>query len=366
MYVKSIRLQNFRNYADETVSFGEGLNVLFGENASGKTNLLESVYFLALGKSPRTLKEKELVRFGCPRAVLAADICKKFRTHRLELVIEGKGAKKILADGIPLRKLSELLGVLNVVFFSPDELRFVKAGPEERRRFLDISLSQQSGVYFKALSKYNRILQQRNALLKTENRNPALKSMLSLWDGSLAEAGAEVIAGRKKYVERLDSSAAEVHREISGGKEALSLSYETSADGDGAENIRDRLLESLSSSFDKDRELAYTSAGPHRDDIRITLDGHDARKFASQGQQRNVSLSAKLAELSMFETETGESPVLLLDDVLSELDKSRRNKLLELSYRSQTLLTCTDFDFKLPNLSCLYKISNGRTYEMNL
>lgn len=364
MYIKSLQLKNFRNYADETVTFGEGLNVLFGENASGKTNMLEALYFLGLGKSPRTTKEKELIRFGAERAFIKADIQKKYRSHKLEIIIENKGAKKILIDGIPIKRLSELLGIFNIVFFSPDELRFVKAGPDERRRFLDISLSQQSKTYFKSLSKYNKILQQRNALLKSDNHNPNLKSLLSIWDRGLAEVGANIILARKNYIEKLDGFSSDVHREISGGKEKLSLSYETGIESDNYDGIFDSLSDSLDKSFDKDKNLLFTSVGPHRDDIKIVLDNTDARRFASQGQQRSISLSVKIAELSMFKIETGESPVLLLDDVLSELDLSRKEKLLSLSNGTQTVITCTEYDYKTSNLSYMYKIINGKTFLM--
>lgn len=359
MKITSLQLTSFRNYASEKITFGDKLNVLSGENASGKTNMLEAVYLLGLGKSPRTAKEKEMIKFGCDRAVVRAEVKKKYRTHTVEIALE-KSSKKILLDGIPIKRLSELIGIINVVYFSPDEMRFIKNGPDERRKFLDVSLSQQSKTYFKSLAKYNKILLQRNTLLKTENNNKNLASLLAIWDTGLAEVGANLISARKNYVAKLNESAAKTHFDLSGGKESLALSYETSVTGDSYDEIFDSLQKGLASSLEKDREMMFTTVGAHRDDIKILLSGIDARKYASQGQQRSVSLSVKIAELELFERETGETPILLLDDVLSELDLSRKEKLLSLANRTQTILTCTEFDFNPSNLSKQYKIKNGK------
>ena len=363
MFIKSLQLKNFRNYDAASVTFGQGINVLSGENASGKTNLLEAIYLLGLGKSPRTSREKELISFNAERAYIKAEIAKKYRTHVIEIVIENKGAKKIKIDNLPVKRLSELIGIVNVVYFSPDEMRFVKAGPDERRRFLDISLSQQSKTYFKSLAKYNKILQQRNTLLKNENRNENLKTLLSIWDEGMAEVGANLILARKNYVKKLSTLAKDSHFELSDGKETLSLQYECAIKGDTYDEIYNNLLSAFSTSVERDRALMYTSQGPHRDDIKIILNDVDARKFASQGQQRSVSLSVKIAELTLFKNETGEAPILLLDDVLSELDVARREKLIELANRTQTVITCTEFDVKPLNLSKLYVVKNGTVTE---
>lgn len=366
MFIKSLQLKNFRNYDAASVTFGQGINVLSGENASGKTNLLEAIYLLGLGKSPRTSREKELISFNAERAYIKAEIAKKYRTHIIEIVIENKGAKKIKIDNLPVKRLSELIGIVNVVYFSPDEMRFVKAGPDERRRFLDISLSQQSKTYFKSLAKYNKILQQRNTLLKNENRNENLKTLLSIWDEGMAEVGANLILARKNYVKKLSTLAKDSHFELSDGKETLSLQYECAIKGDTYDEIYNNLLSAFSTSVERDRALMYTSQGPHRDDIKIILNDVDARKFASQGQQRSVSLSVKIAELSLFKNETGEAPILLLDDVLSELDVARREKLIELANRTQTVITCTEFDVKPLNLSKLYVVKNGTVAEKKI
>ncbi len=341
------------------VDFGDDVNFLKGKNASGKTNMLEAIYLLGIGKSPRTPRDKELIRFDCERAYIKAVIEKKYRSHTIEFVLE-KNAKKISIDGLPISRLSELVGVFNVVFFSPDELKFIKDSPADRRQFLDISLCQQSKMYFLSLAKYNKILAQRNKLLKTDYKNPSIADMLSIWDTQFAEYGANLILARRAYVKKLCPFAEQTHAELTSNKESLSLQYECCVDASSRAEIVAELISKLRENMDKDLSLFHTSFGPHRDDIKICINDLDARKFASQGQQRSAALSVKIAELSLFEKETGESPVLLLDDVLSELDENRKMKLLNLSCRTQTLITCTNFDFKLPIAPKQFVIENGK------
>ncbi|MEG1791755.1 MAG: DNA replication/repair protein RecF [Clostridia bacterium] len=359
MIIKSLQLKNFRNYTAESVEFDKGINVLTGKNASGKTNMLEAIYLLGVGKSPRTSKERELINFNAEKASIKAIIEKKYRSHTIEVLFEGNG-KKIKIDGLPIAKLSELIGILNVVYFSPDELKFIKETPAERRRFLDISLCQQSKTYFISLARYNKILAQRNKLLKVESRNPALPEMLSVWDAQMAEYGANLILARRAYVKKLQGFASTTHAELTDNTEVINLSYETSIESERREDIVSELLKKLSDNVEKDINLSFTTIGAHRDDIKITVNGLDARKFASQGQQRTTALSIKIAELSLFKQETGESPILLLDDVLSELDENRKQKLLSLSSYAQTVITCTEFDFKPTNMTKLYLIRDGK------
>lgn len=359
MIIKNLTIKNFRNYTAETVDFNDGINIFTGKNASGKTNLLEAVYLLGVGKSPRTSKEKELIKFNEQRAFIKATVQKKYRLHTIEIMLEGNG-KKIFIDGIPINKLSDLIGILNVVYFSPDELKFIKETPAERRRFLDISLSQQNKIYFHSLMRYNKILAQRNKLLKTDTHNPSLKDMLSIWDIQLAESGANIILARRSYIEKLQFFAKEIHLDLTANKENLELSYESLIEPENREEILSEFNTKLSESMEKDINLMYTTVGPHRDDIKITLNGNDARKFASQGQQRTTALSIKIAELSLFEQETGETPVLLLDDVLSELDDYRKQKLYEQANRTQTLITCTEFDFMPTVKTKIFNVSEGK------
>ncbi|MDE7328591.1 MAG: DNA replication/repair protein RecF [Clostridia bacterium] len=353
MYIESVTLKNFRNYEDRTVFFKEGLNVIIGENACGKTNLLESLYCSGIGKSPRTNKYREMIKWGSEYAYIKVTLKKRNSTHTVEFSIDSQDKKRIAIDGIPLVKLSEILGMLNIVFFSPDEMKLIKESPQERRRFADISLSQQNKKYFYSLSKYNNILAQRNKLIKESRDMKSLPQMLYGWDAQFADYGSYIVQKRYEFVEKLQTFAQKIHNEITDGKEVLALEYESNVDYGKIEDMRESFFNKLRANIEKDTNLMYTSFGSHRDDIAIKINGIDVRKYGSQGQQRTVALSLKLAEIYLFESEIGEKPVLLLDDVLSELDLSRRQKLMELSGGLQTVITCTDFDMDLPRNTIL-------------
>ncbi len=348
MYIERVTLKNFRNYENKTVEFKDGLNVIIGRNASGKTNLLESLYCSGIGKSPRTNKYREMIRWDSDYAYIKVTLKKNRSTHTIEYSIDSQDKKRIAIDGIPLVKLSEILGMLNIVFFSPDEMRLIKESPQERRRFADISLSQQNKKYFYSLSKYNNVLAQRNKLLKESRDMRSLPEMLYGWDVQLAEHGAYMIGKRYEFVEKIQTFAKKIHLEITDGKEDLQLEYESNVQYGDVKEMQAVFFDKLRSNIEKDTNLSYTSFGCHRDDIAIKINGIDVRKYGSQGQQRTVALSLKLAEIYLFESEIGEKPVLLLDDVLSELDLYRRQKLMELSSGLQTIITCTDFDMDLP------------------
>lgn len=248
-----------------------------------------------------------------------------------------------MVDGIPLNKIGELIGLLNIVYFSPDEMKLIKESPQERRRFMDISLVQQSKPYYYALGNYNNILAQRNKLLKSGYRKDTLQQTLYAWDGQLADYGAYLVRKRYEFVRKLNDYAKEVHSFLTDGKEQLTLQYESDLQVASTEEIKRIFLEKLKESLEKDMNLYYTSCGPHRDDVCIRVNDVDVRKFGSQGQQRTGALSLKLAEIALFREELGEAPILLLDDVLSELDEKRRLRLIEFSAQLQTMLTCTDF-----------------------
>lgn len=347
MYIESVQLKKFRSYDQKTVEFKEGLNIIVGENASGKTNLLESIYCCGIGKSPRTNKYKDMVKWGEGIAYIKVTLRKHKTTHTIEFSIDSQEKKRISIDGIPLVKLGEIIGLLNIVFFSPDEMKLIKESPQERRRFADISLSQQNKKYFYSLSKYNNILSQRNKLLKEHRDVKSLPEMLYGWDVQLAEYGAYIIAKRYEFVEKIQVFAKKIHSEITDEKEDLELEYESNVERGETDKMKEIFFQKLRANLEKDMNLLYTSFGSHRDDIAIKINGIDVRKYGSQGQQRTVALSLKLAEIYLFESEVGEKPVLLLDDVLSELDASRRQKLMELSSGLQTIITCTDFDMDL-------------------
>lgn len=344
MRIRSLELENFRNYERTDLAFSGGINIICGKNGAGKTNILESVYLASLFGSPRTSKDKEMIRFGAEKAQVKLVIEKRFRRHTIAIQIDSAGKKRVLADGIPVKRAAELIGILGVVFFSPDEMKLIKETPAERRKFLDIGLSQQQKTYFIALSRYNKVLKQKNNLLKEAFGQTDPDAILSVWDAQLAEYGATLVEKRMRYIGELDELAREAHAKISGGKEELRLSYETPLKSNDTDALRAELYEKLEEAREKDKRLGYCSVGPHRDDIYVEINGQDARKFASQGQQRTVALAMKLGEVGLYKKESGETPVLLLDDVFSELDEERRKILLDVTRDVQSLITCTEFD----------------------
>jgi len=356
MKIKNLTLINFRNYDNEVIAFSDGLNVIYGNNASGKTNLVESIYYASIGKSPRTTRDKELIKWGNDYNYIKIELVKKYRSHIIEIYIDSLSKKRISIDDIPVRKISELIGVLNVVYFSPDELNIIKESPSMRRRFLDISLSQQKKVYYSNLVRYNKIIDQRNKLLKTCRDEKVLHENLPIWDSQLAREGACIIKDRYEYVEKLKVRTREEHSMLTNNTEKLDICYESKIADDSIDAIQENMLVQLQNSRSKDIKLQYTSVGPHRDDLAITINDIDVRKYGSQGQQRTTALSLKLAEVKLFEQETGEKPILILDDVLSELDHLRQSRLLSVVRGVQTLLTCTSFEGNYDNI---IEISEG-------
>lgn len=358
MKIVSLELKNFRNYTHALVEFKDGLNVLYGKNASGKTNMLESVYLCSIFHSPRTTKDKEMILMGESKAQVKIVLESKFRRHTINLQIDEQGKKKVAVDNIPVNRAGELLGVLGVVFFSPDEMKLVKESPGERRRFLDVGLSQQQKSYFLALQRYNKTLKQKNNLLKEYKFNPNIDDMLDVWDAGLAKEGAIIIQKRMDYIATLNDAARKFHYALSGEQETLALSYESGSKTDcDAKVLESELYKSIIGARKKDKELGFSTIGPHRDDIKIEINGNDSRKYASQGQQRTIALAMKLGEVVIYKNEIGEPPVLLLDDVLSELDQDRQSMLLKMTEGFQTILTCTEYDLKNP--ATLFHISGG-------
>ncbi len=345
MRVTGLQLSNFRNYERQSVEFDDGLNILYGKNASGKTNMLESIYFAAVLRSERTTKDKEMIKKGAEKAQIKLSVEKIYRTHQISIQIDNTNKKKVLIDGIPIQRAAELIGILGVVFFSPDQMQLVKGAPEDRRRFMDVGISQQQKSYFKALTQYNKVLKQKNKLLKDERFSKNLDDILDAWDVSAAEYGSIVIKKRLEYIKALGEKSSVFHSLIS-GNENLSLSYESDVDLDG--DIRQNLARAIEANREKDKELGYSTVGPHRDDIKIQINDFDARKYASQGQQRTVALAMKFGEAEMYFNEIGEKPVLLLDDVFSELDVDRVNILLNEASKYQTIITCTEFEKNIP------------------
>ncbi len=338
MRIKNLVLKNFRNYEAEEFTFAEGINVLYGKNAQGKTNCAEAVFYLCTGASPRTGRDRQLIRAGEESAHIAASAQTRFGSVTIEADLF-ENRRELRVNGAKITKNADLLGNVNGVFFSPGELRMVQDGPEERRRFLNVSISQLSRSYYIALVRYNKILEQRNALLKNRDLSLVFET-LPVWDVQLCRYASEIIYRRAEFIRKLSPLAAEKHAFLSDGAEQLCVTSEKKYPQD-KEEISRSLLQEFSDNYEKDVRLGYTSAGPHRDDIKLTIGGAEVRVYGSQGQARTAALALKLAEVDIFRDMAGEPPVLILDDVMSELDLSRRRKLLSQIEGVQTILTCT-------------------------
>ena len=339
MKIKSLTVCNFRNLKRQTLSLCDNLNVFFGANAQGKTNLLESVYFCCLAKSPRTDKDKDLICWNEENAEISCLIEHAYGDSFVEVFLSRQNSKKIKVNGNLLSKTSQLLGQLNCVFFSPQEIRIISQSPQDRRRFLDVDLCQLDKTYFFALSRYNKTLIQRNNLLKSDLSKNEIKNQIDIWDKQLAECGAIVSFKRKQFCKELAPFAKKTQLEVSANTETLVVDYVSQLKGESESEIYRNFLDGLQNSFDRDFEKRYTTIGCHRDDVDLHVNGISVRSFGSCGQQRTCALSLKIAETEIFKNRTGEYPVLLLDDVLSELDEDRQNALLNFSNNIQVILT---------------------------
>ncbi len=362
MMIKSIELKNFRNYEDLQISFDEGTNILFGDNAQGKTNILEAAYMSGTTKSHKGSRDREMVRFGEQEAHIRTVVTRREKEYQIDMHLKQGRTKGIAVNRIPIRKASELFGILNMVFFSPEDLNIIKNGPTERRRFLDSELCQIDKIYLADLTNYNKILGQRNKLLKDMTFRPELSDTLPVWDMQLVETGKRIIKRRKQFVEELGEIVRSIHFRLSGGKEDLLVNYEP--------NIDDIFFEDeLSRAKPKDLKLCQTSVGPHRDDLLFSIGGVDIRRFGSQGQQRTSALSLKLSEIELVKRSISDTPVLLLDDVLSELDSSRQNYLLNNICDTQTIITCTGLDEFVRNrfqINKVFEVISGQVFERSV
>lgn len=336
MNILRLELNYFRNYFSEKVDLAPGVNVFSGNNAQGKTNLLEAVYFMSLGKSMRTPRDKELIMWQHDRGRIKAEINKSFGTGTVEIVLDKEVNKRVAVNGMPISRIGELMGAITTVLFSPDEIGIIKDTPQKRRKFIDIALCQLSKSYFYCLSDYNKILAQRNKLLKKN----APEDALDVWDVQLIDHCAKIVRTRREFVKRLGKYAAESHSFLTDGKEKISVNYEGTA-GETTEEIKENFKRELLLNREADYRHGYTHCGAQTDDLAVMLDGTDVRKFGSQGQQRSCALSLKLAEMDLYRDEQGEYPVLLLDDVFSELDTARAQRLAMAVAGYQTIITCT-------------------------
>ena len=358
MQIKKLTLRNFRNYEEETFSFSDGINVLFGKNAQGKTNCAEAVFYLCTGSSLRIRHDKQLIRTGTDGAHIFAEAQNRYGSVTIGADIT-EGGRDIRVNGNKIAKNADLLGNVNSVFFSPGELRLIQDGPDERRRFLNLSISQLSKNYYTALLRYNHILEQRNNLLKNRDTSLVLET-LPVWDEQLSLYAARIILARKEYCRSLSPLAEEMHAFLTEQRESLAVGTDSPYEGDEGE-IAAAVFKDMQSSYERDVYRGYTGVGPHRDDLKISIDGLDAKGYASQGQARTAALALKLAELEIFRERAGEYPVLILDDVMSELDLPRRKKLVERLSGVQTVLTCTHAERVLYGKECnKIRVSGGR------
>lgn len=355
MIIKSLELANFRNYEELNISFDKGTNILYGDNAQGKTNILEAIYVSATTKSHKGSKDKEIINFNKEEAHIRTYLEKENVETRVDMHLRKNKSKGIAIDGQKIKKAADLMGLLNVVFFSPEDLSIIKDGPAERRRFADMELCQLDSFYLYNLNHYNKIIGQRNKLLKDMYFQPELKETLNIWDSQLVSFGSKIIERREQFVKQLGDIIFDIHKKLSGGKEELVIAYEPDV------SIED-FEKQMKYNQDKDIRLKQTTTGPHRDDFSFVVNGVDIRKYGSQGQQRTAALSLKLSEIELVKKISKNTPVLLLDDVLSELDSNRQNYLLNSIGNIQTIITCTGLDEFINNrfeINKIFKVTNG-------
>lgn len=364
MFLKSIHLENFRNYSSLTLQTNAKVNLFVGNNAQGKTNLLESIYVLALTKSHRTAKDKELIQWNEQHAQIQGEIDKKYGPLKLECTISSN-RKKVKLNGLEQKKLSNYYGSMNVVMFAPEDLEIVKGSPGIRRRFLDMEIGQVRPGYLFSLSQYLKVIEQRNNYLKTAFATQINEQLLEVWDEQLSVHGTAMMFERQRFIQKLEKWAAQIHAGITNGQEQLSLEYQPSIPIDHEQQsvVIEQFMLKLKQNQSHDVRRGSTQIGPHRDDFSFFINGKEAQVYGSQGQQRTVALSLKLAELELIFEETGEYPILLLDDVLSELDQHRQTQLIEtFQNKVQTFVTTTGVEAvdlaKLEDVQ-IYTVTDG-------
>lgn len=360
MIIKSLELENFRNYENLILEFDGSTNILFGDNAQGKTNILEAIYIAGTTKSHKSSKDKDVIKFNSEESHIRMVVEKKEIPYKIDMHLRKSKAKAVAVNGMPIKKAAELLGIVNIVFFSPEDLNIIKNGPAERRRFIDMELCQLDKFYLYNLTNYNKIVNQRNKLLKDIYFNDDLKDTLDIWDSQLVSYGSKIIERRESFINQLNEIVYDIHKKLSGEKEEIRIQYDP--------NISiDQYEKKLKENREKDIKLKMTSTGPHRDDIGFYFGDIDIRKFGSQGQQRTTALSLKLSEIELVKKMTGDNPVLLLDDVLSELDSNRQNYLLNSIDDVQTIVSCTGLDEFINNrfhINKIFSVVNGTVSDM--
>ena len=363
MIVESVELKDYRNYEFLDMNFNEHVNIIYGDNAQGKTNILESIYMCSTPKSHRGSKDREIVRFGEDGSHIKLNVLKHGMKYRIDMHLKKNKTKGIAVNGIPIKKAVELFGIINIVFFSPEDLNIIKNGPSERRRFMDMELSQLDKIYLSNLVNYNKVLNQRNKLLKDIAFSPSeqLMQTLDIWDMQLVKYGSLIIKGRKSFIEKINTIISDIHSRLTGGIENIKVCYVPDVDvNDFEEEVRN--------SRQKDIKYKVTGKGPHKDDLIFLINDNDVRKYGSQGQQRTAALSLKLSEIELVKLVIKDTPVLLLDDVLSELDSNRQNFLINSIGDIQTIVTCTgleEFINNRMNINKIFKVTDGHVVNEN-
>lgn len=368
MYIESLNLKGFRNYKDIKLDFAKNYNIIYGENAQGKTNIIEAIFLCASGRSHRTSKDSELLNINSNNYYIKLDSVKNQENLIIEIMHEKDKKKLIKINEIPLKKIGNLMGNLLAVIFSPEDLAVINEGPSQRRRFIDITISQIKPAYFYDLQQYNRILLQRNTLLKEIQNNKSLLNTLDIWNIKIAEIAARIIKTRYDFIKRLKQYANRYHSLLSSSNEDMKIKYSSSVKIDNFDDEVDKIKEIVFNELERIKSLEImrgtTLKGPHRDDYDIYINDLDVKSFGSQGQKRTVILSIKLSELQIIKEETGEYPVLLLDDVMSELDYKRREILFDCINNIQTFITCTEKDIfiqkEFKNI-LFFNVKNGNT-----
>ena len=361
MIVKKLELENFRNYKELDLELDPGKNILYGNNAQGKTNILEAIYICSTTKSHRSNKDIELIKFNERESHIKIFLDKKDKEYRIDVHLRKNKTKGIAVNGIPIKRASELFGIFNVIFFAPEDLNIIKNGPSERRRFMDLELCQLDKIYVHNLINYNKVLNQRNRVLKDISFNPKLEETLDVWDEQLVLYGKEIIKKREEFIKEISKIIKPIHEDLTNKEETIKIDYHKNTE---AKNFEKNLKRNRSN----DLKYKSTSVGPHRDDILFFNKDINIRTYGSQGQKRTIALSLKLAEIELVKKVINDTPVLLLDDVLSELDSDRQNHLLDRLNDIQTIITCTGLDEFVENsfnIDRILKVDNAKVTENN-
>ena len=374
MFIESLKLKNYRNYEEVEINFDKNINIIYGDNAEGKTNLLEAIYMCSTSKSHKNVKDNEIINFQKEEAhiklifynVLETINKNELKKRFIDIQLNKESKKGIAIDGVKIDKVSAFLGLFNVVMFAPEDLNIIKDGPSARRKFLDIEICKIDKMYVSFLANYNKVLNQRNALLRdikqqSGNNKEVLISMIDSYDEQIIKYGAEIIKKRRKNIEELDKKINDIHYSISGKREKVYINYES---------IDEReYRELLTETRELDLKNQFTFVGPHRDDISFVIDEKDIRKFGSQGQKKTAAISLKLSELEILREKNNEPPVLLLDDVFSELDENRQKTLVQNLAGIQTIITCTGMKkniYDILNPNKIFKVSKGEIITVNI